>query len=163
MNEQVKQILMNWDPYNTSVEEPVKQICDLFKPDDGHTGTCASCGGVMSKNPHPLAGKPNTLLEVGSQFVCIPCTVKSRHQWAERAMKAEADRDDWKATAEVAQNPKLSRILTKPDEGKIKEARSEAKADAFAEIEGIWVLHSADNKLPWIELDYGEYQKVKGQ
>ena len=32
MNEQkVKQILMNWNPYNTSVEEPVKQICDLFK------------------------------------------------------------------------------------------------------------------------------------
>ena len=29
----------------------------------------------------------------------------------------ENDRDDWKATAEVAQNPELSRILTKPDNG----------------------------------------------
>jgi hypothetical protein len=54
---------------------------------------CAFCGGVMSKNPHPNAGKPATILEVGAAFECIPCLVKSRHQWAERALKAETSLD----------------------------------------------------------------------
>ena len=43
----------------------------------------------MSANPHPLAGKPPHYLEVGTVDVCIPCTVKSRHEWADRAMTAE--------------------------------------------------------------------------
>ena len=62
MNEEkVKQILMDWNQGNTSINNSVKQICDLFT-------------------------------------------------------ELENDRDDWKATAEVARNPKLSRILTKPDD-----------------------------------------------
>ena len=52
---------------------------------------CPFCGGAMSKNPHPNAGKYAVFLEVGTAVICIPCTVKSRHQWAERAMKAEGE------------------------------------------------------------------------
>lgn len=47
------------------------------------------CGLKQTKNPHPSAGAIPTLLEVGSLFVCIPCLTKSRHEWAERARKAE--------------------------------------------------------------------------
>ncbi|KKN74240.1 hypothetical protein LCGC14_0393260 [marine sediment metagenome] len=50
---------------------------------------CGVCGGEMSKNPHPKAGKPLHYLEAGTVHVCIPCTFKGRHNWAERAMKAE--------------------------------------------------------------------------
>lgn len=50
---------------------------------------CGKCNGEMSLNPHPLAGKPPHYLEVGTQYECIPCTIKNRHGWAERAMNAE--------------------------------------------------------------------------
>ncbi len=53
-------------------------------------GACL-CGGEMSKNPHPQAGKPEALLEVGAVYVCIPCTVRTRHRWADRALKAESE------------------------------------------------------------------------
>ncbi|MNC07037.1 hypothetical protein D3C75_545670 [compost metagenome] len=44
----------------------------------------------MSVNPHPEAGVPGRMLEVGCPTECIPCTVLSRHQWARRANAAEA-------------------------------------------------------------------------
>jgi hypothetical protein len=50
--------------------------------------TCP-CGLPMSRNPHADAGNPESLLEVGAVFVCIPCTVKSRHSAHERAAKLE--------------------------------------------------------------------------
>lgn len=43
----------------------------------------------MSQNQHPDAGVPGRYLEVGCEVECLPCTVLSRHQWAQRAMKAE--------------------------------------------------------------------------
>ncbi len=57
-------------------------------------GVCGTCGGQMSLNPHPNAGKPGVApdyVEIGTVNVCIPCTCKSRHTWAERAMKAEGE------------------------------------------------------------------------
>jgi hypothetical protein len=53
------------------------------------TMVCGVCGGQMSLNPHPDSGKPPMYLEVGTKYVCIPCTVKSRHSWAQRATDAE--------------------------------------------------------------------------
>lgn len=50
---------------------------------------CAKCGSEMALNPHPRAGKADYMLEVGTMYVCIPCLVKSRHQWVERASRAE--------------------------------------------------------------------------
>ena len=44
----------------------------------------------MSVNPHPEAGVPGRMLEVGCPKECIPCMVLSRHQWALRANKAES-------------------------------------------------------------------------
>lgn len=43
----------------------------------------------MSENPHPEAGTPAMLAEVGYAWVCIPCTNATLSRWAKRAMKAE--------------------------------------------------------------------------
>jgi hypothetical protein len=34
----------------------------------------------MSRNPHPDAGKPAVLLNIGAEWVCIPCTIGSRRK-----------------------------------------------------------------------------------
>ena len=73
------------DPDKLTIEFPQK-IQDIF---DEETPTCGLCGGKLSNNPHPDAGKPIQYIEVGTRYVCIPCTTKSRHKWAERAMEAE--------------------------------------------------------------------------
>lgn len=65
---------------------------DRLKP-----GHCHKCGLPMSDNPHPEAGKPGHYLDVGCPRECIPCVVKSRHQWADRAMKAENELRDLQA------------------------------------------------------------------
>lgn len=57
-------------------------------------GNCHKCGLPRSDNPHPEAGKPPIYLEVGCPKECIPCLVLSRHQWAQRAMKAENELKD---------------------------------------------------------------------
>lgn len=55
-------------------------------------GPCAFCGGPMSRNPHPDAGKPDRVMEVGALFVCIPCSFQSKRaaidHWKERAVIA---------------------------------------------------------------------------
>jgi len=56
-------------------------------------GTCWRCGNSLVRNPHPDAGKPSSLLEVGATVVCIPCLVSDRHHWAGRAQAAEAKLD----------------------------------------------------------------------
>jgi hypothetical protein len=43
------------------------------------------CGMPMSLNPHVDAGVPGRFLEVGAVRECIPCLVKSRHEWATKA------------------------------------------------------------------------------
>ena len=67
-------------------------MAEARKAVEEETGTkalCGVCGGRMSCNPHPEAGKPDKLLTIGAMYECIPCQVKSRHKWAERATKAE--------------------------------------------------------------------------
>jgi hypothetical protein len=66
------------------------------RPDAGTTPTleletCGWCKGPISRNPHPDAGKPATLLTVGAMFECIPCLTRNRHGWHQRATTAEAD------------------------------------------------------------------------
>ena len=58
-------------------------------PDAVAEATVCRCGVAMSKNPHPDAGKPFTLLETGPVWVCIPCQSGTLHRWAERANAAE--------------------------------------------------------------------------
>jgi len=48
------------------------------------------CGLTMSKNPHPDAGKPGQLLEVGAVYVCIPCAQQARFRAYQRRVSAEA-------------------------------------------------------------------------
>lgn len=50
---------------------------------------CGDCGLPMSRNPHPHAGEPSVLTEVGYVWVCIPCTVGTMGRWATRARRAE--------------------------------------------------------------------------
>lgn len=56
----------------------------------GKLPKCGICGGVMSKNPHPDAGKPESILSVGVEYECIPCEQRALHAWADRARKAES-------------------------------------------------------------------------
>jgi hypothetical protein len=53
-------------------------------------GHCPKCGYLMSDNPHPDAGKPESMLMVGVMKECIPCLVENRHKWARRAQRAES-------------------------------------------------------------------------
>ena len=61
-----------------------------FKPRDG----VGECRRNAPRGPITIgwttAGKPDDFLVVGTVNVCIPCTVSSRHRWAERAFAAEA-------------------------------------------------------------------------
>lgn len=49
------------------------------------------CGLPQTPNPHPDAGVPSRILEVGTTYECIPCTVKSRHSWATKARELEKE------------------------------------------------------------------------
>jgi len=67
---------------------------------------CGLCGGpYMVRNPHPDAGKPAELLNVGAVYVCVPCGQKALHRCSERVGKAEARlakmRDEFAATLRV--------------------------------------------------------------
>ncbi|WP_250502790.1 hypothetical protein [Caballeronia sp. AZ7_KS35] len=64
---------------------------------DAERQACHKCGLPISVNPHPEAGKPPHYLEVGCPKECIPCLSKSRHSWAQRAMKdaRDAERYRW--------------------------------------------------------------------
>lgn len=64
-------------------------------------GDCHKCGCPRVDNPHPDAGKPGRYLEVGCTQECLPCTVLSRHQWHQRAMKAEQELRELKEELEV--------------------------------------------------------------
>jgi len=52
-------------------------------------GPLCFCGLPQTKNPHPDAGKPESMLEVGTVYNCIPCLNKSRRAWSKRANKAK--------------------------------------------------------------------------
>lgn len=52
-------------------------------------GVCAK-GHPLTWNPHPDAGAPSALPTVGALRECIPCLVRTRHEWAQRAQAAEA-------------------------------------------------------------------------
>lgn len=52
--------------------------------------TCR-CGLVMTPNPHPDAGLPSKVNDVGATYVCIPCTARALAGWGRRARLAEHD------------------------------------------------------------------------
>lgn len=66
-------------------------------------GVCHKCGVPRVSNPHPDAGKPDRMLEVGCPIECLPCTVLSRHQWAQRAYAAEKRIRELKSRATEAE------------------------------------------------------------
>ena len=47
---------------------------------------CGLCGLMtLTRNPHPDAGKPLTLLTIGAVWECIPCLQRGVNGWAEKA------------------------------------------------------------------------------
>lgn len=52
---------------------------------DAINHTCYFCAGPLSQNPHPDAGKPDKMLEVGLMYECIPCNRGLVHRYSERA------------------------------------------------------------------------------
>ena len=62
---------------------------------------------TLTRNPHSEAGKPERLLEVGAEWECIPCNVKSRHGWTEKYHKAQAVIEELKSQLETLQQKAL--------------------------------------------------------
>jgi hypothetical protein len=60
------------------------------------------CGLTMTQNPHPDAGLPARVAEVGAVWVCIPCTVGALHRSSAARYRAEADLASAKARAREA-------------------------------------------------------------
>lgn len=58
---------------------------------------CDTCDLDKTRNPHPDAGSPSALCETGYIWECIPCLVKTRAGWADRARKAEREADETKS------------------------------------------------------------------
>lgn len=53
---------------------------------------CTFCGNqTRIKNPHPEAGKVESLCTIGAVYECVTCLVATRHQWSRRALKAESE------------------------------------------------------------------------
>jgi hypothetical protein len=71
-----------------SNEPPTQKVAFASEKE---VAACHKCGLPKSVNPHPEAGKPPHYLEVGCPTECIPCTVKSRHSWANRALRDHSD------------------------------------------------------------------------
>lgn len=64
--------------------EDVQAILDQAEA-PGARLQCGICGRwTLTRNPHPDAGKPSTLLTVGAMYECIPCNRKAAHTYAER-------------------------------------------------------------------------------
>lgn len=75
--------LVPWTPPPAERDERIE---------DEDTGwRCLDCDLPMARNPHPDAGKPARLSEVGAVWQCVPCTVGGRHKAIVRASRAEAD------------------------------------------------------------------------
>jgi len=72
---------------NTKCAKHGSEHPDFLCPDK----VCGLCyKPYLVKNPHPDAGKPSMLLEVGAEYECIPCNQKALHGWSQRALKAES-------------------------------------------------------------------------
>ncbi|SPR97391.1 hypothetical protein [Cupriavidus taiwanensis] len=82
-------------------------------------GCCHKCGLPRVDNPHPDAGKPERMLDVGCPKECLPCTVLSRHQWAQRAYAAEKRIRELEARAAMGQVPiELAGVMEEVERGK---------------------------------------------
>ncbi len=109
--------------------EPLNAISDKVRPalrcaadriealEADNARVCGLCNGPMSKNPHPNAGQPQNLLEVGAEYECIPCNRNALHSWANRAMKAERANDALSAKHKRAVDMLRFRAITKDDYG----------------------------------------------
>lgn len=124
-----------------------------FKP-----GHCHKCGMPLLDNPHPEAGKPEHVLEVGCQKECLPCTVLSRHTWAGRAQKAESELREAKqriAELEAARRAYASEFAPtddgEPDVGSI-HANIRKLKQRIADLEQDAALLNTDKRNELIEL-----------
>jgi hypothetical protein len=71
--------------------EDMRKLLDDHDSANPQPRHCPKCGLPLIVNPHPDAGRPDAMLEVGVQMECLPCTVKSRHEWSGRALVAEKE------------------------------------------------------------------------
>lgn len=59
---------------------------------DTHLPEVRRCGVhdiPLVENPHPDAGIPTRLAEVGAMWECVACLSYTRHRWSQRALAAE--------------------------------------------------------------------------
>ena len=67
-----------------------------------HAGGLCACGYPMSRNPHVRAGRTDTLLTVGAEWVCIPCAIASLHRADRRAAEERRLREAEEAEGDAA-------------------------------------------------------------
>lgn len=80
---------------------------------------CITCHGPLSKNPHPDAGKPSAVLEVGALYECLPCAVRARRDAQQRIRRLER------------QNQALALCTAKADDVVAIWVMADLDADAF--------------------------------
>jgi hypothetical protein len=90
-------------------------------------GLIHACGLPMTKNPHDDAGEAGVYLTVGCIYECIPCLVKSRHEWSRRAQAAESEIHQFFKRSKKA----LKRALDEFDTQVAKLSGSAALPDGF--------------------------------
>ena len=71
------------------MSKPLEQIIEAQRA--SNVPLCDKCGLPKSKNPHPDAGKYEHYIEVGTEWVCVPCLTLNRHVWSQRAHAAEGE------------------------------------------------------------------------
>ena len=91
------------------------------------------CGLSMSKNPHPQAGNVRTLTTVGADYVCIPCTVESRHKAYDRQRKAENELDVLRARQEWTAVDEIKSELEKYDDALLRREHGGVAAGNFVD------------------------------
>lgn len=75
-----------------------RALLENHDPQNPQPHHCHKCGLPMIANPHPDAGKPGSYLQVGCPTECLPCTVKSRHEWSRRAAAVETELRELRAS-----------------------------------------------------------------
>lgn len=92
--------------------------------------TC-QCGLLMSCNPHPEAGEPSRVCEIGAVFECIPCMRKALHVASDARHKAESELATAKAEQKwIAVEERLPELTE--DRGQSKRVIVAVKDEFFA-------------------------------
>lgn len=147
-------------PCNEPQAHPSRCGCER---EAAQTGPLCFCGLPQTKNPHIEAGVPSRILEVGSEYVCIPCLTKSRHEWSQRALSAEQALAD-QARQELAQSAgadaDLDSRLIAAGMFSVSQLMAGTPIDAFRKHAGV---NDLDTFSQWLDMKAKEYLTMQAR